>query len=75
MNRSSLKMLFLKISQYSHKNTCVGVSFQIKMQAFSSETLLKSGSNTGFFPINIVKSLRTPLLKNICERLFERFVS
>ena len=49
MNRSSIKMLFLKISQYSPKNNCVGASFLIKMQAFSTETLLKSGSNTGVF--------------------------
>ena len=27
MNRSSIKKLFLKILQYSHKNSCVGVSF------------------------------------------------
>ena len=27
MNRLSVKILFLKISQYSHKNNCVGVSF------------------------------------------------
>ena len=27
MNRSSIKMLFSKISQYSHKNNCVGVCF------------------------------------------------
>ena len=26
-----------------------------------------------FFPVNIVKFLRTPVLKNICERLFQRF--
>ena len=25
------------------------------------------------FPVNIAKFLRTPVLKNICERLFERF--
>ena len=26
-----------------------------------------------FFPVNVAKFLRTPVLKNICERLFERF--
>ena len=26
-----------------------------------------------FFPLNIAKFLRTPVLENICERLFERF--
>ena len=47
MNRSSIKKPFSKLSQYSQKNTSAGVSFYIKMQAFSPETLLKSGSNTG----------------------------
>ena len=49
MNRSSTKMPFLKISQYSHKNTCAGVSTEMKIEAFSTETLVKSGSNTGVF--------------------------
>ena len=42
-------MPFLNISQNLNKNACVGVSFKIKMQAFSIETLLKSGSNAGVF--------------------------
>ena len=70
-NRSSIKKPFLKISQYSQKNTCVGVSFLNKKQAFSPETLLKRGFNSG--AVNIAKFLKTPVLKNICERLFERF--
>ena len=41
MNRFSIKKLFLKILQYSQKNTCPGVSFVIKMQDFSPATLLK----------------------------------
>ena len=43
--------VFLKNSQYSHKNTCVGVS-----PLFVSL-------------LNIAKFLRTPILKNIHERL------
>ena len=43
MDRSSIKKLLLKISQYSQKNTCVGIFFKIKMQAFSLETLSKRG--------------------------------
>ena len=27
------------------------------------------------FPMNIAKFLRTPVLKNICEQLFERFTT
>ena len=34
-------------SQYSQKNTCVGVSFSIKMQAFRPATLSKRDCNTG----------------------------
>ena len=49
MNRLSIKKLFIKILQSSHKNTCVGVTFQIEMQVFSPETLLKGGSNTSVF--------------------------
>ena len=39
----------LKILQYSQENTCVGVSFLIKMQTFRSTTLLKEDSNAGVF--------------------------
>ena len=53
-----IKKLFLKLSQYSQKSTYVAVSF-----------LIKGDSNTGVFFANIVKLLRTPILKNICEWL------
>ena len=70
MNRKcSTRKLFLKISQYSQENTCVGISFLI--QAFRTPDLLKRDSNTGFFA-NIEKFLITPILKNICERLLLR---
>ena len=59
--RCSIKKLFLKISQCSQENTCVGFSFQLKLKMFRSATLC--------VPINIVKFLRTPILKNICEQL------
>ena len=50
MNRKcSTRKLFLKISQYSQENTCVGISFLIKMQAFRAPALLKRDSNTGVF--------------------------
>ena len=70
MNRSSIKKLLLKILQYSHKNSCVGVS----LETFSPETLLKWLQHR-CFPVNIAKILRTLVLKNICERLFERFAT
>ena len=48
MNRCFIKKLFLKTSQYSLENTCLGVFFD-KMQALSPATLLKRDSNTGVF--------------------------
>ena len=48
MNRKcSARKLFLKNAQYSQENTCVGISFLIKMQAFRAPALLKRDSNTG----------------------------
>ena len=41
------KRLSLKLTPYLQKNTSVGVSFLIKLQAFISATLLKRDSNTG----------------------------
>ena len=49
--KCSVKAIFLKISQYSQKNACVGVIFLIKFlkAAFSTADLLKRDSNTGVF--------------------------
>ena len=56
MNRSySIK----KMLQYSQENTCVEVSFLIKLQAFIKKRLTE-------------KCLRTVILNNICEQLFLR---
>ena len=74
MNRSSIKMPFLKISKYSHNSNCVGVCFYIKVQAFSTETLLKRLQHR-CFPMNIAKFLRATILKNICEWPFEHFAT
>ena len=72
MNRKcSTRKLFLKISEYSQENTCVGISFLIKMQAFRDPALLKETRTQVFFA-NIEKFLRAPILKNICERLLLR---
>ena len=56
-----LLKVFLKISQYSYENTCVRVS---KVCKFIQKRLQQS-----CFHVNIVKFLRAPILKNICERL------
>ena len=64
MNRKcSTRKFFLKISQHSQENTCFGISFLIKMQAFRAPALLKRDSNTDAF-------LRT--LRNFYEHLFWR---
>ena len=62
------KKLFLKILQYSQEKNCAWVSFLIKLYALSPVTLLKRLQHRRF-PVNIVKFLRTLILKNICKRL------
>ena len=54
--RCSIKKLFLKISEISQKNNCVGVSFLMRLQ-------------DRCFPVKFAKVLRTPILNSICERL------
>ena len=54
VRRCSSMQVFLKISQYSQKNTSVGVSF------------LLENSERGDFPANIAKFLRTAFfVKNL----------
>ena len=60
VRKCSVKKLFLKISQNSHENTCVRVSFLIKLQA---ETWRRC------FPVNFAKFLRAPFLQNTSGRL------
>ena len=55
--RCSVKNVFLKILQNSQENTCVEVSFLIKLQAWLV-TLLKKR-----FPVNFAKFLRTLFLR------------
>ena len=45
--RCSTKYVFFKILRYSQENTCVGISFLIKLQALRPTTLLKRDSYTG----------------------------
>ena len=60
---------------FSEKRLYRSLFFLKKMQVFSPETLLKSGSNTGVFLwIQCYEIFKTPVLKNICERLFERLL-
>ena len=57
--RFSSKYVFLNILQYSLENTCVGVGFFIKKRL-----------QHRCFPVNIVKFLRTPILKNSANGFF-----
>ena len=45
--RRCAKKVFLKISPSSHENTCVGISFLIKLQVLKPANLLKRDSKTG----------------------------
>ena len=75
MNRSSIKIPFLKVLQYSHRNNCVGGLFLNKNAALDYWNFIKKRLQHRCFPMNIAKFLRTPVLKNICERLFECFAT
>ena len=61
------KSILRNFAIFTGKHLCWSL-FLIKLQAFKSAILLKRDSSTGAF-LNIVKFLRTPVLKNICERL------
>ena len=63
-----MKKVFLKISQYSHWNTCVGVSFN-KVAGLKACNFNKRRLQNRCFLVNIAKFLRAPILKNICEWL------
>ena len=51
------------------KHTCRSLSFT-KLKTFRPSTLLKRGILQRCFPVKFPKFLRTPILKNICKRLF-----
>ena len=52
--------MFLKISQNSQENTCVGISFFDKFADLRPATLLKERLQHRCFPVNFVKFLRAP---------------
>ena len=57
VQRCSVKKVFLEILQYSQENTCVRVSFLIKLQACN---FIKKETLAQVFSVNFVKFLRTP---------------
>ena len=61
------KKLFLKIWQYSQET---GLESILNNAAgFQACSVIKKRLQRRCFPVNIAKFLRTPILKNICERL------
>ena len=62
------KKLFLKISQYSQENTCVGVFFN-KVTGLQDSNLIRKRLQHICFPEICKKNLVSPILKSICKRL------
>ena len=60
VQRCSVKMVFLEISQNSQENTCARVSFFKKVAGLRPATLLKKRLCHRCFPVNLAKFLRTP---------------
>ena len=66
--RSTKKLFFKNLTIFTGKHLCRSLLFN-KVADLKPATLLKKDSNTDFFPVNITKFLRAPILKNICEPL------
>ena len=63
-----------------HKNLAIFTEKHLRWSLFLNKNVglqswnfIKKRLQHRFFPVNIAKFLRTPVLENICERLFERF--
>ena len=54
------------------KNLCWSLFFN-KSAVSQSWNFIKKWLQHRCFPVNIAKFLRTPVVKNICERMFNRF--
>ena len=62
--------MFLKISQISQENTCVGhTSLFNKVAELRAVSFIKKKFQRNCFPVKFAKFLRTPTFKNIGERL------
>ena len=55
-------------AKFTRKHLSESLFFN-KIVGIRPATLLKRDCSTGTFPMNFPKLLRTPILKNICERL------
>ena len=67
--------MFFEISKNSQENTCVRVSFLIKLQTLCLRpaTLLKKRLWHRCFPVKFAKFLRTAFLQNTSGRILLRF--
>ena len=65
-------MVLLRISQYSHENTYVGSLFS-KVAGLKTCNFIEKRLQHRCLPVNIVKLLRAPILKNICKWLLLLF--
>ena len=75
MNRSSIKKDILKsFLIFTEKHLCWSL-FLNKNAGLQSWNFIKKRIQRRCFLVNTGKCLRTPVLKNICERLFERFTT
>ena len=60
--------VFENFANFTGKHLCWSLFFT-KLQVFRPATLLKKRLLHRCFPVKFEKFLRTPVLKNICERL------
>ena len=63
-----MKKLFLKISKYSNESPVLESLFN-KAACLKACNFIKKRLRNRCFLVNTAKILRTPILKNICERL------
>ena len=59
--------VFLKISENLQENTCIGLSFLIKLQA----NFLKTGTPTQVFPVNFVAFIGTSFFIEHSQKLIK----
>ena len=68
------KKLFLKTLQFYRKTPVVESLFN-KVTGILASNLNKKRLHHRCFPVKFTKFLRTPILKNICERLLHKILS
>ena len=69
-----IKAVLTNFAIFTKKHLCWSL-FINKNAGLQSWNVIKKRIQQRCFLVNIAKFLRTPVLKNICERLFERFAT